>query len=71
MFLSHHQSARQNHNINTANTSFKNVAKLKYFGTTIKIKTIFKKKLGADYIWERLLTIQLRIFHLSAYYVSL
>jgi hypothetical protein len=48
MFMSHHQSARQNNNIKTANKSFKNVAKFKYFRTTIKIKTTFKKKLRAD-----------------------
>jgi hypothetical protein len=35
MLLSHHQNAGQNHDINTANRCFENVAKSKYFGTTV------------------------------------
>jgi hypothetical protein len=33
-FMSHHQTAGQNHDINTANRSYENVVKLKYLGKT-------------------------------------
>jgi hypothetical protein len=32
MFMSHNKNAGHNHNITTANKSFANVAKFKYFG---------------------------------------
>jgi hypothetical protein len=35
VLLSHHQNAGQNHDINTANASFENVAQFKYWVTTI------------------------------------
>jgi sorting nexin-29 len=35
MIMSRHQNSGQNHNIGTANELFKNVAKLKYLGTTL------------------------------------
>jgi hypothetical protein len=34
MFKFRHQNAGQNHNLKTANTTFHNIAKVKYFGTT-------------------------------------
>jgi hypothetical protein len=36
MFISREENAGQNHNINRANKPFENVAKLKYFGKTLK-----------------------------------
>jgi hypothetical protein len=33
MLLSHHQNARQNHNIKIANRSFENVVQFKHLGT--------------------------------------
>jgi hypothetical protein len=33
--MSRHQNAQQNHDIKTANSSFENVAQLKYLGKTI------------------------------------
>jgi hypothetical protein len=35
MFLPRHQNAGENYDIKTANTSFENVAQLRYLGTTI------------------------------------
>jgi hypothetical protein len=35
MLLSHHQNARQNHNVKIANRSIENVAQFKYLGTRI------------------------------------
>jgi hypothetical protein len=35
MLLSLYQNAGQNHDINTANRSFENVAQFKYFGMTV------------------------------------
>jgi hypothetical protein len=35
IFLSRHQNAEQNHDMNIANRSFENVARFKYLGTTI------------------------------------
>jgi hypothetical protein len=34
MMLYHHQNARKNHDIKTANRSFENVAQFKYLGMT-------------------------------------
>jgi ribosomal protein L10 len=48
MFMSHHQTTRQNHYIKDANKSFENMAKFKYLGMTVTNKTAFRKKLRAD-----------------------
>jgi hypothetical protein len=46
--MSHHQNAGQNHNINTANRSFENIAKFKYLGMTVTSKISFMTKFRAD-----------------------
>jgi len=40
------------------------MAKLKYLGTTVEIKTEFTKELIADWIWEIFATMQFKIFFL-------
>jgi hypothetical protein len=45
MLLSHHQNAGQNHNIKIANRSFENVARFKYWGTTVTNQNLFRGKL--------------------------
>lgn len=44
IFNLHHQNVGQNHSIKTVNTSFENMEKLKYFGTTLRIEQ--KTKFG-------------------------
>jgi hypothetical protein len=39
MIMSRHQNSGQNQNIRLANESFENVAKVKYLGTTLKIRS--------------------------------
>jgi hypothetical protein len=46
--MSRYQNAGQNHNIKMANSVFGNVAKLKYFGTTPKLKMEAIRELRAD-----------------------
>jgi hypothetical protein len=48
MFMSRQQNARQNHDMKTDNTSFKNVAKFKYLETTLPLM----KKLRAEGVRE-------------------
>jgi hypothetical protein len=52
MLLSRHQNAGKNHNITTANSSFENVAQLKYLGTTVInqyfIQEEIKRRLNSD-----------------------
>jgi hypothetical protein len=47
MFMSHHQTAGQNHYIKAANTSFKNVSEFSYVDNG-NIKIAFTRKLRAD-----------------------
>jgi hypothetical protein len=42
MLLSRHQNARQNQDVKMVNRSFKNVAQLKYLGTTVKIQNFIQ-----------------------------
>jgi hypothetical protein len=47
MFVSRHQDAGQDHNLLIVDTSFENMAKFKYLGTTVT-KIAFEKKMRAD-----------------------
>jgi hypothetical protein len=44
IIMSRHPNSGQTQNIKIANESFENVAKLKYLGTTLKIKIAFMMK---------------------------
>jgi hypothetical protein len=44
-FLSDHQNTEQNHSLLTANISFENVEKLKYFGTTVRNQDCIKEEI--------------------------
>jgi len=60
--LSHRLNGGQNHDIKVGNKFYESVAKLKYFGTTLKrIKTVFMKKLHADWTWGKPATVWSRI----------
>jgi hypothetical protein len=48
MLVSRCQKAGQRQGIKIGNRSFESVAKFKYLGTTLTIKTIFMKRLRAD-----------------------
>jgi hypothetical protein len=45
MLLSRHQNAGQNHDIKIANRYFKNVAQLKYFGTTVTKQNLIHEEI--------------------------
>jgi hypothetical protein len=46
--MSYHQNAEQDHNINTSNRSFENVAKFKYFRMTIPGQNSIHQEIQVD-----------------------
>jgi hypothetical protein len=45
MFMSHHQNARQNHDIKIANKCFENVAEFRYSGTTVTDRNMVQEEI--------------------------
>jgi hypothetical protein len=45
VLLSHHQNADQNPTIKIANTTFENVAQLKYLGTTVTKQNLIQREI--------------------------
>jgi hypothetical protein len=45
MLLTRHQNAGQNHNIKIGDRSFENVAKFKYFGTTVTNQNLIQEEI--------------------------
>jgi hypothetical protein len=45
MLLSHHQNARQNHDIKVANRCIENVAQFRYLGTTVKNQNLIQEEI--------------------------
>jgi hypothetical protein len=62
MLLSHHQNARQNHDIKTANRSFENMAQFRYLGTTVTNQNLIQEEIKKRLILVMLATIQSRTF---------
>jgi hypothetical protein len=48
MIMSRDKTAGRSHNIKIDNNSFERVEQFKYFVTTLKIQTVFRKKLRTD-----------------------
>jgi hypothetical protein len=66
MFMSRHQNAGKSHSRNTANRSFKNVANLKYIGTTMRDQNLIREEIKSRKIPVVLATIQFRNFVFSS-----
>jgi len=58
VFMSHQQIVGKNHNIKRANKYAKIAAYFKHLRRALTNKTVFTKKLGAEYIQQYLATIQ-------------
>ena len=48
MVMSRDQNAVRNHGVRIDNSTFERVEEFKYFGTTLTIRILFRKKLRAD-----------------------
>ena len=68
MIVSRDKTAGRSHNIKIDNNSFESVEQFKYFGTTLKIQILFRKKLRTDSSHGMLATNLYRIFCLPVWY---
>jgi hypothetical protein len=70
IFISHHQTEGQDHDMKVANMSFENVAEVKWLGTKVT-KFAFIKKFRGAYIWGIPAIIQFRIICLLLCYLEM
>jgi hypothetical protein len=52
MLLARHQLAGQNHDVKVNNRSLKNVARLKYFGTTVTNTNFIREEIKRRFNWR-------------------
>jgi hypothetical protein len=65
LFMSCHYTTGQNHYVKVANTSFEDVAKLKYSGMLVTDENCIHTEIREGQIWIMRTTVQFRIFFSS------